>query len=290
MFRIDKENEEAPLAEVTFEKGTFAGQHFKGELVPCRDLTCQCDNVYVHFTGGDQTYDLWLDTYNRKADATGEEEPVQSFAGSLTGEISPKDWSELQKLYYVFKLAGTEMVDPSTIQADFNENEVEEGVMVSYNELLPYGLQIEFSHGEHKYEVDTLYCVRPNCGCTAINLAFHARQDGEYLAGIESPVIFYDYASGKHSVESRGQNALHPPEELLRELKMHTPTLDKILKERHNRFKAMYRGYLGRNGIRINPRRPSVRTPVTIPAAQQAGRNEPCPCGSGRKFKKCCGA
>lgn len=25
------------------------------------------------------------------------------------------------------------------------------------------------------------------------------------------------------------------------------------------------------------------------PAQQQAGRNDPCPCGSGKKFKKCCG-
>jgi len=24
-------------------------------------------------------------------------------------------------------------------------------------------------------------------------------------------------------------------------------------------------------------------------ASQQTGRNQPCPCGSGRKFKKCCG-
>ncbi|HLI17586.1 MAG TPA: UPF0149 family protein [Rhodanobacteraceae bacterium] len=24
--------------------------------------------------------------------------------------------------------------------------------------------------------------------------------------------------------------------------------------------------------------------------SQKTGRNEPCPCGSGRKFKKCCGA
>ncbi|MBT8004846.1 MAG: hypothetical protein HN578_18205, partial [Rhodospirillales bacterium] len=23
---------------------------------------------------------------------------------------------------------------------------------------------------------------------------------------------------------------------------------------------------------------------------QKVGRNEPCPCGSGKKFKKCCGA
>jgi uncharacterized protein len=28
----------------------------------------------------------------------------------------------------------------------------------------------------------------------------------------------------------------------------------------------------------------------TLPAATGPGRNEPCPCGSGKKFKKCCGA
>src|SRR5262249_40625771 len=27
--------------------------------------------------------------------------------------------------------------------------------------------------------------------------------------------------------------------------------------------------------------------PVTIPA--KVGRNDPCPCGSGKKYKKCCG-
>jgi SEC-C motif-containing protein len=26
------------------------------------------------------------------------------------------------------------------------------------------------------------------------------------------------------------------------------------------------------------------------PAAGKTGRNDPCPCGSGKKFKKCCGA
>ncbi|MFP5258429.1 MAG: SEC-C metal-binding domain-containing protein, partial [Acidobacteriota bacterium] len=30
--------------------------------------------------------------------------------------------------------------------------------------------------------------------------------------------------------------------------------------------------------------------PVAAPAvAPQAGRNDPCPCGSGKKFKRCCG-
>ncbi len=31
-------------------------------------------------------------------------------------------------------------------------------------------------------------------------------------------------------------------------------------------------------------------TPLTPVTRQKVGRNEPCPCGSGKKFKKCCGA
>jgi preprotein translocase subunit SecA len=34
--------------------------------------------------------------------------------------------------------------------------------------------------------------------------------------------------------------------------------------------------------LRKNP------SPATV-AKQKVGRNEPCPCGSGKKFKKCCG-
>jgi len=28
----------------------------------------------------------------------------------------------------------------------------------------------------------------------------------------------------------------------------------------------------------------------TVRVADKTGRNDPCPCGSGKKFKKCCGA
>jgi uncharacterized protein YecA (UPF0149 family) len=29
---------------------------------------------------------------------------------------------------------------------------------------------------------------------------------------------------------------------------------------------------------------------VSVRSAQRVGRNAPCPCGSGKKYKKCCGA
>jgi len=33
----------------------------------------------------------------------------------------------------------------------------------------------------------------------------------------------------------------------------------------------------------------SYRRTKTVVKEKQTGRNEPCPCGSGKKFKKCCG-
>jgi preprotein translocase subunit SecA len=29
---------------------------------------------------------------------------------------------------------------------------------------------------------------------------------------------------------------------------------------------------------------------VTVKKQEKVGRNDPCPCGSGKKYKKCCGA
>ena len=37
------------------------------------------------------------------------------------------------------------------------------------------------------------------------------------------------------------------------------------------------------------PNRPAVRTPVVKTAQEKTGRNQPCPCGSGKKFKMCHG-
>ena len=38
----------------------------------------------------------------------------------------------------------------------------------------------------------------------------------------------------------------------------------------------------------VNPKQDSSRVPVVKSALEKVGRNEPCPCGSGKKFKMCC--
>ncbi len=49
--------------------------------------------------------------------------------------------------------------------------------------------------------------------------------------------------------------------------------------------------------IKLEPDKPENITdleilqnpPKTVTVEKTAGRNDPCPCGSGKKFKKCCG-
>jgi SWIM/SEC-C metal-binding protein len=49
--------------------------------------------------------------------------------------------------------------------------------------------------------------------------------------------------------------------------------------------------------ITLEPKKPEditdlellLNPPKTVIAEKKIGRNEPCPCGSGKKYKKCCG-
>ena len=41
---------------------------------------------------------------------------------------------------------------------------------------------------------------------------------------------------------------------------------------------------------KVHPALAGKPPPAFAGKAQMAGRNDPCPCGSGKKFKKCCGA
>ena len=45
---------------------------------------------------------------------------------------------------------------------------------------------------------------------------------------------------------------------------------------------------LGKNLSDIGHQRPGAEAPLVVPGRQEVGRNHPCPCGSGKKYKKCC--
>jgi len=55
---------------------------------------------------------------------------------------------------------------------------------------------------------------------------------------------------------------------------------------------ACFREDRAKNTTRVAPNSklsPAPSSPISR-ATPKIGRNEPCPCGSGKKYKKCCGA
>lgn len=70
------------------------------------------------------------------------------------------------------------------------------------------------------------------------------------------------------------------------------PKLAEYIRQIANREHPTVRGlYIGMSKLFIHFKSndPNVNGKGPVKVIQLANRNDPCPCGSGRKFKKCCG-
>lgn len=128
---------------------------------------------------------------------------------------------------------------------------------------------------EHIYEADEMYCPLPECECGEVVVCF----------------VLSDFPSGESSpghvlVKPSGAPDMRPS---------HAYDLDRLTRlwaaftRRHPRYPARFarRNPLVKAvGAKIVST--TVSTPLVLPA--KVGRNDACPCGSGKKYKKCCGA
>jgi uncharacterized protein YecA (UPF0149 family) len=70
--------------------------------------------------------------------------------------------------------------------------------------------------------------------------------------------------------------------EIIKQLKTNQPETFSTAKRRYDKMKIAGSAILHKYNTNqtAGPSRPRIKV----------GRNEPCPCGSGKKYKKCCGA
>ena len=57
----------------------------------------------------------------------------------------------------------------------------------------------------------------------------------------------------------------------------------------HDVVHTIYKVTIAKEGVPASPMAEAARRREAVPAAKKVGRNDPCPCGSGKKYKKCCG-
>lgn len=146
------------------------------------------------------------------------------------------------------------------------------GELVGWDEAHPDDRQDLYLDGEMVVSADDLYCLKPTCTCNEVRVVFVPTTRGAPLVGsvrVRLPagaVIATESKPAKAAALDRLWNAFrarHRVAELLERRQQQMIELARLRAEEH---------------------------PATTPAPsdQRVGRNELCPCGSGKKYKRCC--
>lgn len=135
----------------------------------------------------------------------------------------------------------------------------------------------EFNETE-KWFFDDQYCSNPKCLCYETVLTFFKIDDSKKTQEPEFAVRM-NINNFKYDVEFNkcGTNRVSEVVKFLHDSK---PEVFGILKRRYNEVKSASKEIIkkfGSNEKKEEP--PNIKV----------GRNDPCPCGSGKKYKKCCG-
>lgn len=177
------------------------------------------------------------------------------------------------------------------------------GALICYSDVvqpnggLQQGGQHGFflTHGGQDYLIEDHYCPTPDCDCREVHFEFWKRTsipDARTKAGRRIKVIQFLMATCNFSGEVREVRFTEADATTTREIltawQRQCAGLRDELQRRYQQVKAI--------GERSFPPTPTVTSPAVSsrphePARNvtpRTGRNDPCPCGSGRKFKRCC--
>lgn len=152
----------------------------------------------------------------------------------------------------------------STIKIDRRSDE-----MLAWNDIFEGVRRDLYALDGHLYKADEMYCPAPDCTC------------GEILVHFEAIVPPGRKSPGSVLVQKSGLSELRPENAGAGQLEQ----LWSAFQQRHPNYLARFaRRYpvMKDIGTRI------VTTQTVVRTAPKAGRNDPCPCGSGKKYKKCC--
>ncbi len=281
--RIDSTGEQQ--IRFVFPAGEHEGEQYVAGLSFCQNPTCVCGLVDLSVVP-DRRADTGapglksgfkIDILKRTLDTVGNKDPKcdRGFGRAFVSSLEEGDWALLYEMYSLYKRQIYKVARDEDLDTYFPELEIEdESLMMDFHEILPFAKSRSIELDGKRFTILDQYCVRLDCDCTesAVNMK---EERGDENPLDEYPAVFIDYKSGDwRIVEQGGQEDI-----FFRRVADILKDGDYLawFRKRHSRLKSLYRIYRQRH----SPAK-------SAPAGQKMGRNEPCPCGSGIKYKKCC--
>lgn len=267
---------------MTLPDGKWAGMPLRLFFSACNNAACECTDLAISLIPGnegnphpeDVALRFTVDVGEKKLSA--KDEAYQP-AMDVTRHFDRVDWQTLWHTFSDLKRNDTENLDLEHTSAKFPMHQAieAEGELVAYSEILPYGRKFFVESSNGTIFLDEQYCLRSGCDCDRVAACFVLIKEGRQSG--ESAMATVHYRTGKMTPAEQG-TFTQTPTELLRVFTQMYPDLLKHFAKRHKQLNLLYGSY--RKTLSVTPARTSQKT----------GRNESCPCGSGKKFKKCCGA
>ena len=200
-----------------------------------------------------------------------------AFAEALLAAMEASDFALLGHLHYMIKSRATEQAQPDEIDAHFDFDEIERSsLMQGYNDILPFAETMQVVVGGIEHVVLDQHCVRPGCRCTDAYLSLlPIEEEGGALESAGAVSVNYSTKTWE-PVEDEPLPCDVVTFKGIMESAI--PDLYRKLQSRHKRLRAIY----------AQCRKRAYAAIAHSVLEEPVGRNDPCPCGSGKKFKKCC--
>ncbi len=268
----------------------------------CASPTCGCEAVHIRLqpqntvakallsdADADNTL-LTLDVSTRQVASSPQTQTLptpQNIAPWLSGCLDDSDWLDLEQLMLGCKIAviAAATVD-DLVDHPFYFGAIEEiGELVPWTEVFPLSQPWHISAGRCAYEVDESYCVRPECGCRDVTVQFWPATNPTSDDPVNAAYTFIcDHRKRTWTDAKTGRTPTGVAAKLLAQLRHATPRIEGLFARRADVLRAGYALARDTHAPLLAPRDgPSPTRVIKI------GRNDPCPCGSGKKHKRCCG-
>ncbi len=272
---------------VTATVKTSTGEkEFHCSLSACPTPTCTCQNLTIHLTSLAQpendpvflTLDFALKGLSKTFRKSTSKESLK-FAKTVLSQMKDSDFVLLANLFFSIKNDQTETSETDTSYFPFNYADVEsEGFCYGYKSVFPFAIAFYFNIEERSFFITDQYCVRSDCDCTKISI------DIVEIVPVKKEkrakdICYINLDYKKRSWEMDNQIHSDPSmKEIRAAIEKDIPDFYEQVKNRHQKLKRIYSYNKSREWDEAPPRQVS----------EKVGRNDPCPCGSGKKYKKCC--
>jgi len=218
---------------------------------------------------------------------------TQSLVKALVRRMTPYLWSQARGWFTEQKHIQFQAAAAAALKPCFPEELARDpALLVSYGGIVPHAQPLIFLLEGQTWQAMDDYCVNPHCPCTEVHLTFRPWPAGApWGPSVHAdalgmgPVACLELTrpTWKTALAARpGDPSL---QHLVTSLEGAWPSLRPLLQARWKILKQLAATHLPNMAFPA----PTPPVPMFLTPPAKVGRNEPCPCGSGKKFKHCCG-